>query len=533
VRQAPEQGAATFVIMLRGVRIGFETVSLARTPTGWLITSGGRLQAPFDMMTTRFELNYSADWEPRGLAIEGVLQGELVNMTTSFANETATTSLIKGGASAASTVKVAANTVVLPANFFGAYEALAAQLGAMTPGTVFRAYLAPEFEVPARLERVSPRRIALPGTTIDVRDFQITLTTPIGPAPLELWIDSRQRLVRALLPRAGLLAVREDLATVLAREEHVRNPGDENLFIPSTGFSLGATVTTPVAASGAAAARRPAVVLVAAPGPQDRDYTVFGATGGVPVFGQLAGALAEQGYVVVRYDARGVGQSGGRTENATLEEYAQDVRNVVNWLRRRRGVDGDRMAVIGHGDGGAVALLAARREDRIRAVGLLAAAAVDGRTLTMEQQRDLLDRLGVSPAERAEKIALQRRVLEATISGTGWESIPIELRRQADSATFRSWLLFDPAAVIGRLEQPLLIVHGARDEQLAPTHADRLEAMGTARRDVPPALTRKVVIAEATHRFVHSELDASGTPRIAPELPTVLASWLSEVFRAR
>jgi pimeloyl-ACP methyl ester carboxylesterase len=180
-----------------------------------------------------------------------------------------------------------------------------------------------------------------------------------------------------------------------------------------------------------------------------------------------------------------------------------------------------------------VALLAARREDRIRAVALLAAAAVDGRTLTMEQQRDLLDRLAVSPAERAEKIALQRRVLEATISGAGWENIPIELRRQADSATFRSWLLFDPAAVISRLEQPLLIVHGARDEQLAPTHADRLEAMSAARRNAPPALTRKIVIAGATHRFVQSEPDESGIPRITPELPTRLASWLSEVLRAR
>ena len=128
--------------MLRGVRIGFETVTLSRTATGWVITSGGRLQVPFDMLTTRFELNYGPDWQPRDLAIEGVLQGQLVNMTTSFEGTNATTTLLKGDARASNTVPVSPGTVVLPANFFGAYEALAAQIGGMAPGAVFRAYLA-------------------------------------------------------------------------------------------------------------------------------------------------------------------------------------------------------------------------------------------------------------------------------------------------------------------------------------------------------------------------------------------------------
>jgi pimeloyl-ACP methyl ester carboxylesterase len=528
----PGEGAATFAIMLRGVRIGFETVSLSRTPSGWLITSGGRLQPPFDMMTTRFELNYGPEWKPRHLVIEGVLQGQLVSMATVFEGETATTTLIKGEARASSTIKVSPETVVLPANFFGAYEALAAQIGGMGTGTVFRAYLAPEFEVPASVDGVTTRRIALPGDAIDVRDFRLTLTTPVGPTPVEVWVDTSHRLVRVVLPRAGLVAIREDLATVLAREEHVRNPGDESLFIPSTGFTLGATLTRS-AGSGAPVERRPAVVLVSAPGPQDRDYTLFGGSGTVSVFGQLAGALAEHGFLVVRYDPRGVGQSGGRTEHATLDDYAQDVRHVINWLRRRRDVDGNRLAVVGYAEGAAVALLAARREDRIRAVALLGAPSVDGRTLTMAQQRELLDRLGVSAAERAEKIALQTRVLDATMSGEGWENIPVEFRRQAESATFRSWLQFDPAPVISRLEQPLLIVHGALDDQIAPEHADRLAALGASRDDIPPGHTRKVLIPDVTHRFVTADSGNGLAQRITAEVPDTLAVWLGEMLRRR
>ncbi len=526
----PAEGAATFVVMLRGVRIGFETVTLSRSATGWIITAGGRLQVPFDMVTTRFELNYSPDWQARDLAIEGILQGQLVNMTTKFEGTNATTTLLKGDARASNTMPVSPGTVVLPANFFGAYEALAAQIGGMAPGAVVRTYLAPEFEGAATLDRVTPRRVALPGETVNIREFTLTLATPVGPTPVQLWIDDRQRLVRVTLPRAGLLAVREDLATVLAREEHVRNPGDQALFIPSTGFSLGATITPP----GGTTARSegPAVVLVAAPGPQDRDYSVVGSAGQLPLFGQLAGALAERGFFVVRYDGRGVGQSGGRTENATLDNYAQDVIHIVNWLRRREDVDDRRLAVVGYGEGAAVALLAARREDRIRAVALLAAPAVGGQALTLEQQEDLLERLAVPPAERAAKIELQKRVLRATISGGGWEGIPFELRRQADSATFRSWLLFDPAPVIARLEQPLFIAHGALDEEIDPAHADRLEALARSRRDVPPAHTHKMVFPDVTHRFARADGDELA-PTLAPAPVNALTAWLGDVIPPR
>jgi len=521
--QTPELGASTFVIMLRGTRIGFETVSVSRTPGGWQINSGGRLDAPFDMLTTRFQLDYGANWQPRALAIEGVLQGQLVNMTTVFDGKVATTSLLKGQARSSNSVPVSPGTVVLPANFFGAYEALAAQIGTMTSGSSFRAYLAPEFEVPVTIDRIASRRIALPGGTVEVREFAMTFVTPTGRTTVEIWTDARQRLVRAMLPNVGLIAMREDMATVLAREEHIRNPGDQSLFVPSMGFSLGATLT----AAPDSSMRRPAVILVSGPGGQDRDYTTSSVSGSLPIYGQLAGRLADLGYVVVRYDSRGVGQSGGRTENATLEDYASDVIQVVNWLRRRRDVDGDRVVTIGYAENGAVALLAARREDRIRGVALLATPGVGGRALALEQQSELLTRLKLAPTERAERIALQTRVLDATISGKGWETLPVELRRQADTPAFRSWLLFDPAATISRLEQPLLIAHGSADDEIRPAHADKLEAASRARRGVPATHTRKVLMADLNHTLARPETGAT----VAPEVTASLAEWLREVLR--
>ena len=87
--------------------------------------------------------------------------------------------------------------------------------------------------------------------------------------------------------------------------------------------------------------RLPAVLLVGGSGPTDRDELVFG----IPIFGQLADAFADAGFIVLRYDKRGVGQSGGRDEAATLADYAEDVRAAVRFLSQRKDVDPKRIAV--------------------------------------------------------------------------------------------------------------------------------------------------------------------------------------------
>ena len=98
-------------------------------------------------------------------------------------------------------------------------------------------------------------------------------------------------------------------------------------------------------------------MLIAGCGPLDRDETAYG----IPIFAQLANALADAGFAVVRYDKRGVGQSGGRSEFATLNDYAEDVVAVIKFLEKRKDIDPKRIALVGHSEGAAVALLAARR----------------------------------------------------------------------------------------------------------------------------------------------------------------------------
>jgi pimeloyl-ACP methyl ester carboxylesterase len=259
------------------------------------------------------------------------------------------------------------------------------------------------------------------------------------------------------------------------------------------------------------------------------------------VFGQLAGRLAEAGFVVLRYDARGIGRSGGRTENATIDEYADDVVRVVNWLRRRDDVDNDRIAVVGYGDAGPVALRAAAREDRIKGVALLAAPGRSGREVIIEQQQLMLGRIGIPEAEQAMRQALQYRIIDAAISGEGWETIPPELRVQAETPWFRSWLLFEPAEAFRRMDQPVLIVHGELDAEVPVAHADALETLSRQRDRgrIAERYTRLVALPSVNHLLVPSdrgdveEYETLETLQIAPEVPEAIATWMNDLLPRR
>src|SRR5688572_30027375 len=59
----------TFIIFIRGERIGSEDVALTRTAGGWTITSSGRIGPPLDLVIREVHLRYTADWKPIELKI--------------------------------------------------------------------------------------------------------------------------------------------------------------------------------------------------------------------------------------------------------------------------------------------------------------------------------------------------------------------------------------------------------------------------------------------------------------------------------
>jgi hypothetical protein len=271
----------------------------------------------------------------------------------------------------------------------------------------------------------------------------------------------------------------------------------------------------------------PAVVLVPGSGPVDRDETVAG----VSLFAQLANVLADAGFAVVRFDKRGIGQSGGRDESATIIDYADDAQAVVRFLRKRRDIDPRRIALVGHGEGGFAAMLAAANaKDAVLALALLAAPGTRGSDLVIEQQLRLLDRLGLPDAEKQARIELQERIHHAAISGQGWESIPQGYRNQADTAWFRSLLEFDPVKVMAKVRQPVLVMQAERDREVAARHGQLLLDAARARKKAPPS--DLVTIEGVNHLFVQAvsgetdEYAVLPDTTVSPKASGRLVLWL-------
>jgi len=128
----------------------------------------------------------------------------------------------------------------------------------------------------------------------------------------------------------------------------------------------------------------PAVMLLSDVGGQDRDAT----TGAYRLFGELADYLTRQGTAVLRLDDRGVGQSGGDNAAATTADLVKDAQAGLNFLRTRPLIDFNHLGLIGHGEGGNVALLAAAQPLPPAFVIALAASGVVGREQLVLRQTE-------------------------------------------------------------------------------------------------------------------------------------------------
>lgn len=527
--------SASFRILLQGKPVGSEEVSVTESDGRTVIRSTGGVEGGnFSLRSA--EIVYGPGTTPQRLQMEMLVRGQTQAVETTFADATASSRITRGETIEEKSDVVSADTVIFPNNVFGAVEGLGRRLLPLEPGAVLRVYVAPQAEVEARLTAVETERIQTTDGTFEVRRHTVDVSNPGAPLAVLVWVEaSTGRLVRYSVPAAGVDVVREDITSVFSRAVKVFRENDEEDMVPANGFNLAATISRPpgVTAPGPKAktvARLPAVVLIAGSGSVDRDSTAFG----IPILGQLAGSLADAGFLVVRFDKRGVGQSGGRSESATLPDYAEDVLSIVRELRKRKDVDGKRVAVVGHSEGAAVALLAAARTKDIAAVVSVAGPGTTGSELILAQQRHALARLTLSDDEKQKRMALQTQIMNAVLTGEGWDGVPEGLRKQAETPWFASLLAYDPAVPMRRANQPLLILHGQLDTQVSPDNADALLALAQARKNGRGADVVK--LPRINHLLLQAgtgEVSEYGTLEkrtVSPEVGASIADWLGRVM---
>jgi alpha-beta hydrolase superfamily lysophospholipase len=234
----------------------------------------------------------------------------------------------------------------------------------------------------------------------------------------------------------------------------------------------------------------PLAVLINGSGAQDRDATVLGH----PIMAVVADHLARNGIGSVRWDDRGVGGSAGDLASAGAEGLVADVEAIVAAVAARPDVDAGRIALVGHSEGGLVAPLVAVGDAPVAAVVLLAAPAVSGLEVLLEQNRRVLAQGGATAAQIEDQLAylrelgaaferddleaaraLTRARVEEQLDALPAGQVPTGPERDAyvdaqaastGSATFAAFVRADPEPVLRRLRVPTLALFFSLDVQV-------------------------------------------------------------------
>ena len=88
------------------------------------------------------------------------------------------------------------------------------------------------------------------------------------------------------------------------------------------------------------------------------------------LFVHAARELCKRGFVALRFDFRGSGESEGLFQDMTISGEIKDLRTAISWIMKRREILKGKIGVIGLSLGGVIAVLTAARDSRIKAVSL-------------------------------------------------------------------------------------------------------------------------------------------------------------------
>lgn len=205
-----------------------------------------------------------------------------------------------------------------------------------------------------------------------------------------------------------------------------------------------------------------AVVLVHGSGPQDRDETI----GGNRPFLDLARGLAARGIAVLRYEKRSKShpEQFAGTAFTVDDETTNDAVAAVAALAKTPGINGKRIFVLGHSQGGLMAPRIAAHSKHVAGIILLSAPARPILDLLAEQNRNLAKLDGkVSTEETAYLADLDRRITRvrgaaAVADADTPMNLPVGYWRSIDSV--------DPIAEARALRLPMLLLQGGRDFQV-------------------------------------------------------------------
>lgn len=313
-------------------------------------------------------------------------------------------------------------------------------------------------------------------------------------------------------------------AVGLSRADEVRQ---SEIFFTGCDAEISASVVEP-----AADGPHSGLVMVGGSGPADRTELMG-----------IARRFAREGLVVLAYDKRGTGKSGGNWVTSSLDDLACDARTAFRTLEGMANVDEGRVGYWGISQAGWVLPLAAATTAPAFAIVvsggglsprkvetrnyLSTVERVDSDPSAEEEVRQLLARYFAYLGGEGSRGALMEKVEEyrnrAWFPATGIERvIPVETNRDN-----WAWVAnFDPVPSIASMKAPVLVLLGGADPL---TPAGATAETWNAALSPGVSMNRVVVVPGAGHGLTTG---AHGGPPV-PEFFEIQMEWLNALGMLR
>lgn len=214
------------------------------------------------------------------------------------------------------------------------------------------------------------------------------------------------------------------------------------------------------------------VLIVPGSGPTDRDgNNPFGVN--ASPYRLLAEGLAEKGFATLRIDKRGMFSSAMAVEDAnavTISDYVDDVRSWIKVLRSQ--LHTPCIWILGHSEGGLVALASAQEEDVCGVVLIATPGRPMGEMLRRQLKANPENEMLLKQALPIIDALEHRRRVDIT-------NMPPALQILFNPAV-QGFLIdafsYNPGHLISTISKPVLVLQGQRDLQVEETDARLLKA---------------------------------------------------------
>ena len=241
---------------------------------------------------------------------------------------------------------------------------------------------------------------------------------------------------------------------------------EESVSFTNAGYTFNGTLTLPENYTK----ETPVVLMVTGSGQQNRDEEMFEHK----PFAVIADALARQGIASLRYDDRGWGDARSvKFMNFTVEDFCEDAAAALPLLRKRFS----KVGVLGHSEGGTIALILAA-EGKTDFIVSLAGMAISGKETLVMQNRQAMSAIGLpketvdtycnSISKALDEIASGKKASEINIDGMPEALKPITIKalQQADTPYIRHFLNIDVSKLLSKIKCPVLALNGTKDTQV-------------------------------------------------------------------